>query len=99
MNIFFTTDGIDKSLNKIYKWVPIAHLTFVACLLYAIYFIPNLQNSEKINLLVILIAGYSCVIIMFCVQALARIESKLKELDHSITHNPNSINRTSDSPH
>ena len=79
MNNFFTTN-VDKSLTKTYRWIPVAYFAFVATLLTVTLFdIPQLQDNQKLIFIVFLIVVFSGSINMFCVQALARIESKLIE--------------------
>lgn len=77
MNIFFTTN-INKSLNKTYRWIPVAYFIFIAILLSITLFdIPQLQDSQKLNFIIFLVVVFSGSINMFCVQSLARIESQL----------------------
>lgn len=83
MNVFFTTN-VDKSLVKIYKWIPISYFVFVSTLLCVIFVdIPGMDSPEKISLVILVIIVFSSSVLMFCVQALARIENKLIELERS----------------
>jgi len=81
MNIFFTTN-VDKSLVGLYIWVPIAYFIFVSVLLCITFLdIPGLdQTVGKLDLIICIVVVFSGYILMFCVQALARIESKLIDI-------------------
>jgi hypothetical protein len=80
VNVFFNTN-VDRSLVKLYRWVPIAYFSFVATVLGIVLLdIPELDGDiSKIDLMIVAIAVFSGSILMFCVQALARIESRLIE--------------------
>lgn len=78
MNIFFLTN-VDKSLVRLYMWVPIFYFIFVSALLCVVFLdIPGLdQTAGKLDLIICIVVVFSGYILMFCVQVLARIESKL----------------------
>jgi len=81
MNIFFTTN-VNKSLVTLYRWVPIAYFIFVSVLLCIIFLdIPGFdQTAGKLDLIICMVVVFSGYTLMFCVQALARIESKLIDI-------------------
>jgi len=81
MNIFFTSK-INKSISRDYKWVPLSYIAYVTVLtLITLFNIPHFQDDNlKLSFIIFLTVVFSGSIIMFCVQALARIESKLIDL-------------------
>ncbi len=73
MKVFFQTN-VNNRVAKMYRWVPLSFFAFffTMCL---IIFLPGFEQQEAMLFLIVVMAGYNIGLSMFCIQALARIES------------------------
>lgn len=73
MRLFFQ-GKVDSRVSKMYRWVPVSFLVFFLTT-SAIILFPGFEQEEAMLFLLFVTMGYNITLSMFCIQALARIES------------------------
>lgn len=74
MNFFFQTK-VDSKVLRLYRWIPVSFIVFLLTMVFIILF-PEFKQNEALFFLAFVMMGYNITLSIFCIQALARIESE-----------------------